>query len=217
MKNRIIMQSALPVLILLFLGCKSPEKEREKEPGKQPEEQPAQLNKLEGKYHYLNCTREDFLNLKIRNGGIGAGNRGRSALFLKNVIENGDLTLHGWQFKKNNNNQAFEDTPNIKFTVGKDTSIAFGNGSYLGDLILSKKHIRDVQDFLLKPANQKYKYVVLVPVKYNGNPNEIGYEIRVSEEVFSLANFGKVMLEPLPTAKYANPIPPGGGSALDEE
>ncbi len=109
------------------------------------------------------------------------------------------LTLHGWN-AKGANDDTFLDNPDIRLLKGKPSILAYGPGTYLGNVILQKDDLRIIKDFI---STNRYKYVVFAPKKIIGE--HFGYEISVTNN--DLTN--KMTLITLTaTAITANPSPP---------
>jgi hypothetical protein len=194
------------ILIPLLVGC-NPKPEPEKVNNKGDQETKVERLQISGKYHYLYCTKADFLALKERTG-INLKN-GKGLLLLKNNITDSGITLHGWTYKIADT--VFSETPNIKFSVGNDT-LTFQTGSYLGDFILAWKDIKEIRKQL--KDNSNYKFVVFQPYYYNIGKTQVAYQIHFSEVPLSANVIPREKL--IPSGKILNPIPPGGGNAFDE-
>lgn len=155
-----------------------------------------------GNYHLLYCTKADFL--AIPAPGLGSG---RGAILFKNYISASGLTLHGWYYKLNAG--VFSAEPNLRLEVGKDTSLSFQTGSYIGDFILPRKQVRDIKQLLNR--NARYNFVYFIPrVRTAG---EIEYIIHLTEAIISKATILPDKLRD-PTEFICNPIPPAGGNDL---
>lgn len=195
------------ILTLLLLSCnQNPESENEVDIKGKPETKVAFVP-LSGKYHFLICSRADFLALKERPTS-GAKN-GKGLLLFKNNITDSGITLHGWTYKIADT--VFSKTPNIKLIMSSDT-LSFQSGSYLGDFILSWQDVKDIMKVLRK--NPDYKTVVFRPYYYNTDNTLIAYEILFSEYIPSENVMPREKL--VSSGKIVNPIPPGGGRAFEE-
>lgn len=109
------------------------------------------------------------------------------------------LTLHGWE----NDNDLFEDTVDIKLSIGTKSTVPFGTGTYFGNLVLRRDDVKSIKRKLKKTNS---RYVVFVPHDPKDPDQEIGqitYDIVVSKEDPS-----KQAFVPIPTGLSLNPSPP---------
>jgi hypothetical protein len=174
---------------------------------------------ISGNFSELSCSVNQFKNLTSMPG---AGKRNNS-LFLKYIITQTGLNLSGWQFKQIQQAPpkfGFNSTPDLDFIPGASTTIPYGVGTYLGDLILSNSQIHDIKALI--GQNPSCNYLIFTPDFFDAANNQVKYSIFLSnsptgkETDFQKDSTGAVFMR-IPTSTDANPIPPGGGDIIDNQ
>ena len=195
-------------LLALLIGCSN---ENPSNTNDDEENQPTGIEisstSISGYYHNLFCDSTEYVTFfkYVPNGG---GSSGVGSLVLKNIIEDSTFNLHGW-INKVKNNKEFEDTPRIKFNVGKISNVTFQPGSYLGDFISGRKLLEDIYDSLTKGTN-KYYYVVLEP-QQDTLKGQIKYKVKLSKDPIKPK---EAINSTLDEVGEFNPIPPKGSKEI---
>lgn len=111
------------------------------------------------------------------------------------------ITLRGWQCKNNaigNCTGKYNANPDISLTNAIATTEPYGPDTYLGNIILAEKSVKNIKDNF----SNKYTYVVFVPKRIGAS---IEYSIFVTNDDPTKAVKALVLD---PTFEDANPSPP---------
>jgi hypothetical protein len=117
-------------------------------------------------------------------------------VFVVTFTQDTILTLHGWSSK----GDVFKTPPNIILDPSTPSNVHFGNGMYLGNVILKKKDLKDVQDSVRK---RKDPFILFTPYIINGN--HFGYSLSTTRD--DPQDFTKQIVSN-PTGADMNPSPP---------
>jgi hypothetical protein len=209
MKNLFVRPAILIGLLIsmLFLIACGPDSKPE-QVDKEKKADPVAPLFISGNYNYLLCKRVDFLSLLVRSSGDTT--KGKGLVMFKPNLSDSGITLHGWSYR--GRDTGFSSIPNLKLTVGKDTSLTFQSGSYIGGFIISWRDIRDIRAQLR--SNSNLRFVFFQPYFTNASKTEIAYNIILSPS--DQSSFVLKDEKNLNTGKIVRPIPPGGGSAFEE-
>ncbi len=112
------------------------------------------------------------------------------------------ITLAGWSANNSNGqyhaNNAPPPPPNIVLTIDNPSSIQYGTGNYLGNLILRPNQLTKIQGLL---SSTHSKSVLFAPFVDN---NQITYKIYLSDKTTAK----NISANVLPTGEDLNPSPP---------
>jgi hypothetical protein len=143
---------------------------------------------------------ELFIDRTTFINSMNSNNKNKNTVVLSYFIESkGSLTLPGWFAKKNKGNIDFDTTPNLKLTVGKQTTVTLSEGDYLGNMNITNKNLNKLDSALKKHPN--LTYIVFVPTR----KSPVTYEIFLADQT---SKTGARQAEL--TDAIANPSPPRG-------
>ena len=123
-------------------------------------------------------------------------------IFRYYITSTNSITLAGWSANNINGqyhgNNAPPPSPNIILSIDNPSSIKYGPGNYLGNLILRPNQLTNIQGLL---SSTHSKSVLFAPFVDN---NQITYKIYLSDKTTAK----NISVNVLPTGEGLNPSPP---------
>ena len=108
------------------------------------------------------------------------------------------LTLHGWS----SDSDIYADQPDVILTIGKKTTLQYGNKTYFGNLVLRLDDIKKIK----RQIKNVFNYVLFVPLDPQApeQNHQITYDIQLTnDDPTNILPFTST-----PTGVKLNPSPP---------
>ena len=110
------------------------------------------------------------------------------------------FTLHGWIGNSNSYNNR---PPDVRLSVGRESTVQFGSGSYFGNLVLNAQSLNKIQKLI---RDTHAVYLLFAPQDPAANGGQVVYNIFLTNEDPKAPTFFSINL--VPTGEFTNPSPP---------